>query len=56
MRTPQHDLQPALQDHGQTQAEYALLMAGIFLLAAATLLLVGPPIGQLYQAVIDALA
>lgn len=43
-------------EQAQTQAEYALLLTGLFLAAAATVLLLGTPIGNIYQAVIDALA
>ncbi len=43
------------EELAQTQAEYALLLVGIFLVAASAVLLVGPPLTQLYQAVIDAL-
>lgn len=45
---------PGLDD-GQTQAEYALLLVGVFLIAAAAVLLTGPAVQQLFQAAVDAL-
>ncbi|MFA7297143.1 MAG: Flp family type IVb pilin [Dehalococcoidia bacterium] len=43
-------------DAGQTQAEYALLLAGVFLLAAAAVVALGPSVSQLFQDAVDALA
>jgi len=43
-------------DAGQTQAEYALLLAGVFLLAAAVVVAMGPAVNQLFQDAVDALA
>lgn len=43
-------------DQAQTQAEYALVLLGVALIAATAVALLGTPIGDLYQAVTDALA
>lgn len=42
-------------DQAQTQAEYALILVGVALIAAGAVALVGTPLSQLYQAVTDAL-
>lgn len=49
------DLWSPATDAGQTQAEYALLMAGIFLLTAAAVLATGLPISALLQDAVNAL-
>ena len=42
-----------ISDDGQTLAEYGLILGGIFLIAAAAMLLLGPTIDQLFQDAIN---
>lgn len=41
-------------DRGQTMAEYGMILGGIAVVVAAVVLLLGPPIGNLYQQAVDA--
>ena len=41
-------------DDGQTMAEYGLILAGVFVIVAAALVLLGDPVHGLLQAVIAA--
>jgi len=41
-------------DRGQTMAEYGMILGGIAVVVAAVVILLGPPIGNLYQQAVDA--
>ena len=50
------DLWSPAGDAGQAQAEYALLLAGVFLVAAVAVLTIGAPVLQLLMDAVNALA
>jgi len=41
-------------DRGQTMAEYGMILGGIAVIVATVVVLLGPPIGNLYQQAVDA--
>jgi len=49
-----HTTRTMRDDRAQTMAEYGMILGGIAVVVAAVVILLGPPIGNLYQQAVDA--